>query len=75
MTDDTTETRGRVGKSLRYHCPDCGNPVEADYQIKSGEYTECPWEDCDAVLVHEVEHTVIAVESKEQAVEMSETVR
>jgi len=75
MTDDNTETRGRVGETLNYYCPECGEPVEADYQIKSGEYSECPWGDCGAVLVHEVEHTVIAVESKEQAVKMSETVR
>jgi DNA-directed RNA polymerase subunit RPC12/RpoP len=69
MVDDDlpTETRDRVGETLRYYCPECGKPVEADYQIRTGDYGDCPWDECDAVLVHEVEHTVVAVESKEQA--------
>jgi len=62
MTDKTV--RKKIGKSLRCYCPQCGEPVEIEYQIKNGEYGECPHEDCDAIIVHEITHKVFAVDSR-----------
>jgi len=63
MTDKITNKK--IGRSLRCYCPRCGEPVENEYQIKNGSYAECPHEDCGAIIVHEIEHSVFAVDSRD----------
>jgi len=57
------EKIGVEDNGIRVHCPRCGNPVVAEYQLASGDSVPCPWEDCDAVLEYDVSVRVSTAEN------------
>ena len=51
------------------NCPECGEPVMIEYGLSTGEFAQCPWEDCDAWLAYEVEVTVESYVTRQEAKE------
>lgn len=43
-----------------------------EYGLSTGKFGQCPWEDCGAWLAYDVEVTVTAFDTREEAKEMHE---